>query len=136
METGDHTAMRHYTLKNLKDLENAAESYGLGDHLETRFARKALGLEQFGFSYQKMQPGFRQPFGHNHREQEEVYLVLSGSGRIMVEGDLVELRQWDAIRIPAGVTRALEAGDDGLEILAIGGNPSGDADILQDWWGT
>jgi uncharacterized cupin superfamily protein len=128
--------MTTYTLKNLKDVENAAEGFGLGEHMETRFARKALGLEQFGFSYQKLQPKYRQPFGHTHREQEEVYLVLSGSGRIMVEDDLVDLRQWDAIRVPAGITRALEAGDDGLEILAMGGNPTGDAEMLQDWWGS
>ena len=126
--------MGNYTKTNIKDIDNAAASFGLGDHLETRFARKAMGLEQFGFSYQKMQPSFRQPFGHIHKEQEEVYLVLSGSGREKVEDDIVELAQWDALRVPAGLTRAFEAGDDGLEYIAIGGNPTGDADLIQNWW--
>ena len=126
--------MSDYTLMNLKEMDNAAEGYGLGDRLETRFARKAMGLEQFGFSYQKMQPNFRQPFGHTHNEQEEVYLVLGGSGRAKVEDELVDLKQWDALRVPPGITRALESGGDGMEILVIGGAPSADGEIIQNWW--
>ena len=126
--------MSDYTKQNLKELDNAAEKFGMGDNLETRFARKAMGLEQFGFSYQKMQPGFRQPFGHVHREQEEVYVVLEGSGRIKIDDDVVDVRRWDLVRVPAGLTRAWEAGDEGLAYLAIGGNPTGDADMIQNWW--
>lgn len=127
--------MSDYTKVNLKDdVDNAAERFGLGEHMETRFARKAMGLEQFGFSYQKIQPNYRQGFGHVHREQEEVYLVLEGGGRIKVEDDIVELKQWDAVRVPGGRTRALEAGDAGMTIIAIGGNPTGDAEMVSDWW--
>jgi uncharacterized cupin superfamily protein len=126
--------MSDYTKVNLKDLDNMAEQFGMGDDLETRFARKPMGLEQFGFSYQKMQPNFRQPFGHVHREQEEAYLVLEGSGRAKVGDDIVELAQWDAIRVPAGVMRGFEAGGDGMTLLAMGGNPAGDADMQQGWW--
>jgi mannose-6-phosphate isomerase-like protein (cupin superfamily) len=127
--------MSDYTKVNLKhDVNNAAVDFGMGDDLETRFARKAMGLEQFGFSYQKMQPGFRQPFGHVHKEQEEAYLVLEGSGRIKVEDEIVDLAQWDAIRIPAGTTRAFEAGPEGLTFIAMGGNPTGDAEMLNGWW--
>jgi uncharacterized cupin superfamily protein len=126
--------MSDYTKTNIKDLDNAAASFGMGDHLETRFARKAMGLEQFGFSYQKMQPGFRQPFGHVHREQEEAYLVLEGSGRVKIEDEIVDLKQWDAIRVPAGLTRAFESGPDGLTFIAIGGTPTGDADMVNGWW--
>jgi mannose-6-phosphate isomerase-like protein (cupin superfamily) len=126
--------MSNYTKTNLKDLDNSAESFGLGDNLETRFARKAMGLEQFGFSYQRMQPNFRQPFGHVHREQEEVYLIIGGGGRIKVEDEIVELKQWDAIRVPGGNTRALESGPEGMELIAMGGNPTGDADMAQNWW--
>jgi uncharacterized cupin superfamily protein len=126
--------MSDYTKKNLKELDNAAESFGLGDHLETRFARKAMGLEQFGFSYQKFQPNYRQEFGHVHKEQEEAYVVLEGSGRAKVEDEIVDLQQWDVLRVPAGKTRAFEAGDDGLTYIAIGGTPTGDADMVQGWW--
>jgi uncharacterized cupin superfamily protein len=126
--------MSDYTKQNLKEIDNAAEQFGLGDKMETRFARKAMGLEQFGFSYQRIEPSVRQPFGHVHREQEEVYVVLEGSGRIKIDDDVVDLRQWDAVRVPGGLTRALEAGPDGLAFLAIGGNPTGDADMVENWW--
>ena len=126
--------MSDYKLVNLKELDNAAESFGLGEKLETRFARKAMELEQFGFSYQKMQPGFRQPFGHVHSEQEEVYLVLNGGGRAKVEDELVDLKQWDALRVPPGVTRAFESGQAGMELLVIGGAPTNDGEIIQNWW--
>jgi uncharacterized cupin superfamily protein len=126
--------MSDYTKINLKEIDNAAEQFGMGDHLETRFARKAMGLEQFGFSYQKFQPNFRQPFGHVHKEQEEAYLVLEGSGRAKVEDEIVDLAQWDVLRVPAGKTRAFESGGDGLTYIAIGGNPTGDADMVENWW--
>jgi mannose-6-phosphate isomerase-like protein (cupin superfamily) len=126
--------MSDYTKVNLKaDVANSAEQYGI-EGFEARFARKPMGLEQFGFSYQKFGPSWRQPFGHVHAEQEEVYLVLEGSGRIKVEDDVVDLEQWDAIRIPGGVTRQIESGDQGLAILALGGNPTGDAEMINGWW--
>lgn len=126
--------MSDYTLKNLKEIENAAESYGMADKLEARFGRKELELQQFGFSYQRMQPGFRQAFGHVHKEQEELYVVIEGGGRVKIEDEIVDLKEWDALRVPPGVTRAFEAGDGGMAYLAIGGNPTGDADIIQNWW--
>jgi mannose-6-phosphate isomerase-like protein (cupin superfamily) len=126
--------MSDYTKMNIKDVENSAESFGLADNLEARFVRKPMGLEQFGFSYQKMQPNFRQPFGHRHESQEEVYLVLDGSGRVKLEDDIVDLAQWDALRVPPGTTRQFEAGGHGLELLVIGGAPSGDAETIPNWW--
>ncbi len=126
--------MGDYTKVNIKEeLDNSAEQYGL-EGFEARFARKAMGLEQFGFSYQKFGPSWRQPFGHVHREQEGLYLVINGSGRAKVDDDIVELRQWDALRVPAGATRQFESGPDGLEYDAIGGNPAGDAEMINGWW--
>lgn len=56
--------------------------------------------------------------------------------RIKLEDDLVELKPWDAIRVPGHVTRALEAGPDGAEILAFGApNTDGkDTEMVQGWW--
>ena len=125
--------MSDYTKTNIKELDNSAAQFGL-EGFEARFARKAMGLDQFGFSYQKFGPSWRQPFGHVHSGQEEVYLVLSGGGRIKIDDEIVDLVQWDAVRVPGGVTRQLESGADGLEIIAIGGNPTGDAEMIQDWW--
>lgn len=116
-------------------LDNMAAQFGLADGLEARFARKALGLSNFGLSYQKLAPGFRVPFGHRHGEQEEVYLVLAGSGRVKLDDEIVELERWDAIRVAHDVVRAVEAGPDGLEILAIGAPQATDTEMLQGWWG-
>jgi uncharacterized cupin superfamily protein len=126
--------MSNYTVKNLKRVDNAAEQFGLAENLEARFARKPLELENFGISYQRLEPNFRIPFGHKHGKQEELYVVVSGSGRIKVGDEVVELKQWDAIRVPGEVTRNLEAGPDGIEYLAVGAPQADDADMVQGWW--
>ena len=127
--------MAEFTKLNLKDdVENASERFGLAPQMEARFARKALGLEGGGFSYQKLAPGFRAPVAHRHRAQEEVYVIVAGGGRIKIEDEAHELRQWDAIRLPPQTARAFEAGPDGLELLAIGFGPGGDAETLTGFW--
>jgi mannose-6-phosphate isomerase-like protein (cupin superfamily) len=125
--------MPNYTVKNVKQIDNAAERFGV-EGMEARFARTPLELEKFGFSYQALVPNYRQSFGHRHASQEEVYLVLRGGGRIKVEDDIVELKEWDAIRVPAGSARQLESGADGMELLAIGAPEGGDAEMLEGWW--
>jgi mannose-6-phosphate isomerase-like protein (cupin superfamily) len=122
-----------YTVKNIKELDNMAVQYGI-DGLDARFARTPLGLRNFGFSVQSMTPNFRQPFGHHHGEQEEVYLVLRGDGRIKVDDDVVPLKEWDAIRVPANATRQLEAGAVGMDVLAMGAPHADDTEMLQGWW--
>ena len=128
--------MADYTLLNVKDdIENMAERFGLAPDIEARFGRRPLGLEGGGFSYQKLAPNVQGSTGHRHRVQEEVYVVLSGSGRVKIEGEIRELRQWDALRVAAPVARGFESGPDGLELLAIGGPIGGDrGEIVQGWW--
>ena len=126
--------MPNYTVKNLKQVENMAEQYGMSDGLEERFARGPLELENFGLSYQRLEPNFRIPFGHKHGEQEEVYVVLSGSARLKLDDEIIDLQQWDAIRVPGKVTRNFEGGPDGAEVLAIGAPVAKDTEMLQGWW--
>jgi uncharacterized cupin superfamily protein len=113
-----------------------APRFGYEEHVEARFARRALGLEQSGVSYFKIAPGFRMPFGHRHAEQEEVYLVVSGGARMKVEDDIVELEPMDVVRIPGQVARAMEAGPDGAEIIAFGApnTENKDAEMLPEFW--
>jgi mannose-6-phosphate isomerase-like protein (cupin superfamily) len=126
--------MSDYTIKNLKsDVANAAEQFGV-DGMEARFARRDLELGNFGVSYQKLEPNFRQPFGHRHGEQEEAYVVVAGSGRVKVEDDVVDLEQWDAIRVPGSAARQFESGPDGLEYVAIGAPQADDTEMLEGWW--
>ena len=131
--------MAEYTKKNLKaDVSNAAERFGMADDLEIRFGSNDLGLEKLAFSYQRFEPGVRLPFGHKHKQQEEVYVVTAGSGRMKIEDEVIEIEQWDAVRVPADAMRGFEGGDDGLELLAIGapkvGDPREDAEPVPGWW--
>jgi mannose-6-phosphate isomerase-like protein (cupin superfamily) len=122
-----------YTVLNLKsDVEDSGERFGYAPHMEARFARKPLNLEQSGISYFKLAPAFRVPFGHLHSEQEEIYVVLSGSARVKLGNEILELKPMDAVRIPTGTTRGFEAGDEGAEILAFGAPDTDNRDIEMD----
>jgi len=125
--------MADYTVKNLMDVTNSAEQFGI-EGMEARFARKPLELGNFGLSYQKLGPNFRQPFGHRHGTQEEAYIVLAGSGRVKVEDEVIELKQWDTIRVPGSAARQFESGPDGLEFIAIGAPQADDTEMLEGWW--
>jgi uncharacterized cupin superfamily protein len=126
--------MSDYTIKNLKDVDDAAAGRASG--LEARMARSALDSEQLGVSYFRYDPGTRAPYGHKHQVQEEAYVVVSGSGRIRLDDEILDVKQWDVIRVAAPVTRAFEAGPDGIEVVAVGGPrpDDGDGELVRDWW--
>jgi len=127
--------MGAYTKHNLTDVENSAPRFGMPDDLEARFARRAIDGHELGLSLFRLGPNLRIPFGHKHAEQEEVYVVTGGSGRIKVEDEIVELEQWDAIRIDKDTMRAVEAGPDGIEYLAFGaGDDPSEVEMTQGWW--
>jgi uncharacterized cupin superfamily protein len=128
--------MAAYTKINIEEVEDSAPTFGLAPGLEARFAKRALGSEIVGVSREALAPGFRAPFGHMHREQEEVYYVLRGSGRIKIDDEILELRQGDLVRLGRGVWRCTEGGTDGIEILAIGApiSDEDDSQIEQGWW--
>lgn len=111
-----------------------AVKFGLSPNVEARFGRSATDAKQGGFSYQKLAPDFRQPFGHRHEGQEEFYVVLAGSGSVMLENEVRTLRQWDVVRVAPKVARGFEAGPDGLEFLAFGAGETGDAEMLESFW--
>jgi mannose-6-phosphate isomerase-like protein (cupin superfamily) len=129
-----------FTHRNIKrDLEDIGSVFDGPPDLEFRAATTALELEKAALSYQRVPPGYRFPYGHTHREQEEVYVVLGGSGRMKVDDEIVELEEWDAVRVPPGMWRGYEAGPDGLELIVIGApnlgeDPRGDVEGRRDWW--
>jgi mannose-6-phosphate isomerase-like protein (cupin superfamily) len=125
-----------YTVVNLKQVENMAPRFGLAPGLESRFARVPLELENSGLSYFRVAPDFRAPFGHTHTEQEEIYVVLSGSAKLKLDDSVIDLNEWDAVRIPPGMMRAFEGGPQGAEILAFGApsNENRDVEMVQNWW--
>ncbi len=128
-----------FTLRNLKDLEDLGSNFDGAPDLEFRHASRALELEQCGLCYQHIPPDYRFPYGHTHKEQEEVYVVVRGSGRMKLDDEIVEVKEWDVVRVPPGTWRGYEGGPEGLEILVFGApnlgeNPRDDVEGQRDWW--
>ena len=126
--------------KNLKgDLDDVGSNFDGPQDLEFHLATDALELKESGLSHQRVPPGYRFPYGHTHKTQEEVYVVVRGSGRMKLDDEIVELREWDAVRVAPGTWRGYEAGPEGLEIFVIGApnlgeNPRDDVEGERDWW--
>jgi mannose-6-phosphate isomerase-like protein (cupin superfamily) len=128
--------MANYTKLNLRgDVEDQAPKFGMDD-LEFHTARAPLEMENGGLSFLRIAPSYRMPFGHHHDQQEEVYVLVSGSARLKLDDEIVELAPWDAVRIHKDTMRNLEGGPEGAEIILFGAPNagSGDAQMTQDWW--
>ncbi len=125
--------MANYAIKNLREVKDAAAEAGVSDSLEARFAHEDLGSETSGISYQVVKAGQRQPFAHKHGEMEEIYVVISGTGRVKLDDEVEDVGPLDAIRISAPVIRAFEAAEDDLVLLAFSPRAKGDAEIVQDF---
>ncbi len=129
-----------FTLKNLRDdVADLGSNFDGPADLEFRHASKALELERAGLTFQRIPPGYRFPIGHTHREQEEVFVVVGGSGRMKLDDEIVDVAKWDAVRIPPGTWRGYEAGPEGLELLIVGAphlgeNPQDDVEGRRGWW--
>ena len=130
--------MPGYTLVNLNEVEDRGSQFGLTG-IEARFATVPLQLQKSGISLQRYGPGARLPFGHRHDQQEELYVLVSGSGRMKLDDEIVEIKQWDALRVPSETMRNFEAGPEGAELLAFGAPNTGpsvatDAEPTMGWW--
>jgi mannose-6-phosphate isomerase-like protein (cupin superfamily) len=127
--------MANYTHLNLKEVEDQAPKFGLSE-MEFRSARVPLELENSGLSYLRVAPNFRIPFGHHHNVQEEVYVLVSGSARLKLDDEIIDMKPLDAVRIHRDTMRNVEGGPDGAEIIAIGAPNTGPGDgpMEQNWW--
>jgi mannose-6-phosphate isomerase-like protein (cupin superfamily) len=125
--------MADYAHTNLEDIAPYAED-DLGRWQEYRPATSELGAQRTGVALQRYKPGVRQGFAHRHLRAEELFVVLSGSGRVKLDEDVLELRPLDALRVAPHVMRCWEAGPDGLEVLAFGNHEGPDWEIVDDWW--
>ena len=130
------TNARPYTHQPLGAVADSAPELGAGEIQETRFAAGDLDTKHVGFTHHRFRPGARQPFGHRHEAEgaEEVYVVISGSGRMKLDDEVIDLQPLDAVRVEPTVVRAFEAGRDGLEVLAFGPRHEGDGELVMDWW--
>jgi mannose-6-phosphate isomerase-like protein (cupin superfamily) len=123
-----------FTHKKLEEVKDSAADFGHGEAMEARFAGSDLEAEDTGFSFHRLKPGRRQPFGHKHEEAEEVYVIVRGDGLLKLDDEIIEVETLDAIRVSPEVTRAFEAGDDGLEVIVFGPRYDGDGELNPDFW--
>jgi mannose-6-phosphate isomerase-like protein (cupin superfamily) len=124
--------MAGYAKVNLRELEDSTDAEGI----EGRFARSALESRDLGVSLFNYAPNQRAGVAHQHREQEEAYIVVRGSGRLLLDDQIVDVVPWDVVRVAPEVTRAFEAGAEGLEFIAVGGPKpeGGDGVRVDDPW--
>jgi mannose-6-phosphate isomerase-like protein (cupin superfamily) len=124
-----------YAKRNLREVEDSAVRFGLSETQEARFAQAPLGAKQTGLNFLTVKPSQREAFAHRHHQAEEIYVVLSGSGRVKLDDDLLDLVALDTVRVSPGVARSFEAGPDGLEVLIFGPHIEGDSELVSDFWG-
>jgi mannose-6-phosphate isomerase-like protein (cupin superfamily) len=121
-----------YTIKNLREVNDAAAGHDLGAVQEARFARGDLEATDTGLALQFVKPGCRQAFAHRHNKAEEIFVVLRGAGSVKLDDEVVEIGPMDAIRIAPAVARGFEAGPEGLELLVFGPHHDRDAELITD----
>ena len=125
-----------YAKTNLRTVHDSAAEHGLSQTQEARFPRADIGAEQTGMNFLTIKPSRREAFAHRHAKAEEIYVVLSGSGHVKLDNELVELATLDAVRVSPGVARSFEAGPEGLEVLIFGPHVEGDTETVADFWGS
>ncbi len=124
-----------YTIRNLRKIEDLAPKFGFSEVQEARFPREDLDSQTIGLAFHVVKPGQRQGFAHRHEQAEEIYVVLAGNGRVKLDQSVEEIAPMDAIRVSPAVTRAFEAGPEGLELLVFGPRHAGDGEIVrEDFW--
>ncbi len=124
-----------YTIKNLRKIDDMAPGFGFDAVQEARFAQQDLEAESTGLAFHRVKPGCRQAFAHRHHQAEEIYVVLSGRGRMKLDDEIEDVGPLDAVRVSPQVARAFEAGDEGLELLVFGPRHTGEAEIVKgDFW--
>lgn len=123
-----------YTHKKITEAKDSAPDMGFGEHGEMRFAAKDFDAEDTGFTYHRSNPNTHGALGHRHEKAEEVYFVISGSGRAKLGDDIIEIERLDTIRVSPEVWRGFSAGPDGLEILAFGPHHEGDGELDPEFW--
>ena len=127
-------ASSRFTITNLMGLDDVVK--GRVEGVEGRFARSHIDSEHLGVSHFRYGPGVSAASAHSHREQEEVYVVLSGSGRVRLDDEVHPVGTWDVVRVSPPVIRAFEAGDEGLELLIVGSDrpEGGDGMVSEPAW--
>ncbi len=113
----------------------------LGDYPgEMRAVTYAIGAEQVALTYRRMpqNTGSKGSYGHRHKEQEELVLVLSGRLQFKLDDEILELGKGSAVRIPPQTWRGIwNAEPDDAEIVIVSkriADPRADTETLDGFW--
>ncbi len=87
--------------------------------------RRQLNLQGVALGLINLPPDEGYTFTHTHRKQEEVYIVIKGSGQILLGDELLDLIQGDIVRVAPETKRALKANSEGIFIICSGAIPNG-----------
>lgn len=122
--------------KRIDELDSIS---GMLEGITFRRAGADLGVASFGMSIQDIEAGAEDYPQHDHSAegaggkmfakrpgqlgQEEVYVVLRGSGTLIADGTEYELDTEHVVRVGPEVTRKIVPGPEGIRLLALGGVP-------------
>jgi mannose-6-phosphate isomerase-like protein (cupin superfamily) len=130
--------MAEYSVVRVADVKDMAADVGMDpDHFEIRFLRQGLGLQNFAVTFERFDGGWKPTRGHRHKLQEEVYFLVSGRAQAKLDGEVIDLEPWTAVRVPPETARAFRAaGDEDAVFVAIAAPQAdfGDVEFIQDFW--
>lgn len=113
----------------------------LGDYPgEMRMLKGALETRQVAVTWRVMPPGTggKGGYGHRHRQQEEVYVVLRGTLQFKLEDEIVDVPARTAVRVAPETARSVwNEGPDDVELMIasirLPGDPT-DHEVVEDFW--
>ena len=95
--------MKKYSITNFGTMADVAKTeYGKA------FLHDALNLTSAEISVSVMPAGAKSPFNHIHKQNEEIYIFLSGNGKFMVDDEIFDIKPGTAVRVATGAKRAME----------------------------
>jgi mannose-6-phosphate isomerase-like protein (cupin superfamily) len=107
---------------------------------EMRFLTAALATEQVALTYRRMpaQTGGKGSYGHRHKTQEEIYVVLSGRLEFKLDDEVVELGPLSAVRVAPQTARSVWNEGPEEAVLMIASTRiedlKGDVEIVEEFW--
>ncbi len=104
--------MENFSLKDIGSLAEIGTKFENGK----AFLRDSLGLTSCEISVSAMPAGIKLPFNHKHKQNEEVYIFLKGTGIMTLDGKAVEVKEGSCVKVLPAAVRTMEAKTDLLYI--------------------
>ena len=97
-------------------LENIGKLSGVTDKL---FEKEKLGLTGMEISINNLAAKEGNPFVHTHQQNEELYIVIKGSGVFYADGEEFPVQEGSLIRVEPEAERGIAAGSQGMTYICI-----------------